>query len=72
MNNRDFIKEILRRIAEYAVADIWITEGDEIYTCDESLHHQTINTLENLGLDDCAHSDSELVDGIMYYGIYFI
>lgn len=72
MKNKEFIKEILKRIDKYANPDIWITEGDEIYTCEESIHRELLNTLENLGLEDCVCSDSELVDGIMYYGIHFV
>lgn len=71
MSNKDFIEEILKRIDKYST-EAWITDGDEIYTDSESTYYEIVNTLDALGLNDCLCSDSELIDGVQYYGIHFV
>jgi len=72
MSDKEFIKEIIKRIDRHgAINDVWITEGNEIYTCEESTHLAILRTLGSLGLEECIRSNSELVDDLMYYSIYF-
>lgn len=70
MSNKELIEEIIRRLRTSSNTDIWITADDEIYTDSELTHREIFNTLDSLELEPL--SDSEIEDGIRYYGIHFV